>query len=84
MQGCEVVRMYETVLGRDGFRKGIDLYFERHDGSAVTCDDFLKAMADANGEDLTALGKWCVLAILLFCRVVTFCVSVVFWSFLQL
>ena len=59
MQGCEVVRMYETILGRDGFRKGMDLYFKRHDGSAVTCDDFLAAMADANGADLTALSKWC-------------------------
>ena len=50
--------MYETVLGRDGFRKGVDLYFERHDGTAVTCDDFLAAMADANGEDLSSLGLW--------------------------
>ena len=51
--------MYETILGRDGFRKGMDLYFKRHDGSAVTCDDFLAAMADANGADLSALSKWC-------------------------
>jgi hypothetical protein len=60
MQGCEVVRMYDTILGREGFRKGIDLYFERHDGSAVTCDDFLAAMADANSEDLSSLATWCV------------------------
>jgi hypothetical protein len=40
--------MYHTLLGADGFRKGMDLYFERHDGSAVTCDDFRAAMADAN------------------------------------
>ena len=52
-KGAEVVRMYQTLLGRDGFRKGMDLYFERHDGQAVTCDDFRLAMADANGRDLT-------------------------------
>ena len=57
-KGCEVVRMYETILGREGFRKGMDLYFQRHDGSAVTCDDFRAAMADANGEDLSSLGLW--------------------------
>lgn len=57
-KGCEVIRMYETILGRDGFRKGMDLYFSRHDGQAVTCDDFLAAMADANGEDLSGLGRW--------------------------
>jgi aminopeptidase N len=49
-KGAEVVRMYATLLGRDGFRKGLDLYFERHDGQAVTCDDFARAMADANPE----------------------------------
>lgn len=58
-KGCEIVRMYETVLGRAGFRKGMDLYFKRHDGCAVTCDDFLAAMADANGENLSALQRWC-------------------------
>jgi aminopeptidase N len=52
-KGAEVVRMYQTLLGREGFRKGMDLYFERHDGQAVTCDDFRAAMADANGRDLT-------------------------------
>ena len=57
-KGAEVVRMYRTLLGVDGFRKGMDLYFERHDGQAVTCDDFLAAMADANGADLSALGLW--------------------------
>ena len=57
-KGAEVVRMYETLLGKDGFRKGMDKYFARHDGQAVTCDDFLAAMADANGEDLTDLSKW--------------------------
>ncbi|WP_342052611.1 MULTISPECIES: aminopeptidase N [unclassified Cupriavidus] len=57
-KGAEVVRMYQTLLGRDGFRKGMDLYFERHDGQAVTCDDFRRAMADANGRDLTQFGLW--------------------------
>lgn len=57
-KGCEVIRMYETILGRDGFRKGMDLYFKRHDGCAVTCDDFLAAMSDANDADLSALSRW--------------------------
>lgn len=47
-KGAEVVRILETALGKDGFRKGLDLYFERHDGCAVSCDDFLNAMYDAN------------------------------------
>jgi len=57
-KGAEVIRMYQTLLGREGFRKGMDLYFERHDGNAVTCDDFRAAMADANGKDLTQLEEW--------------------------
>ncbi|GHA65276.1 aminopeptidase N [Formosimonas limnophila] len=57
-KGAEVVRMYETLLGRDGFRRGMDLYFKRHDGQAVTCDDFRAAMADANQADLTQFGRW--------------------------
>ncbi len=57
-KGAEVVRMYQTLLGRDGFRRGLDLYFERHDGQAVTCDDFLAAMADANGRDLAGFERW--------------------------
>jgi len=57
-KGAEVVRMYETLLGRDGFRKGMDLYFSRHDGQAVTCDDFRAAMADANGVSLDDFGRW--------------------------
>jgi len=57
-KGAEVVRMYETLLGKDGFRKGMDLYFERHDGHAVTCDDFLAAMAHANDADLAAFKPW--------------------------
>jgi aminopeptidase N len=57
-KGAEVVRMYQTLLGRDGFRKGMDLYFERHDGQAVTCDDFRAAMADANDRDLAQFERW--------------------------
>jgi aminopeptidase N len=57
-KGAEVIRMYQTLLTQEGFRKGMDLYFERHDGSAVTCDDFLAAMADANGVDLTQFARW--------------------------
>jgi aminopeptidase N len=57
-KGAEVVRMYQTLLGRDGFRKGMDLYFERHDGQAVECDDFRAAMADANGRDLAQFERW--------------------------
>ncbi len=57
-KGAEVVRMYQTLLGREGFRKGLELYFERHDGQAVTCDDFLAAMADANDRDLEQFECW--------------------------
>ncbi|RFF28536.1 MULTISPECIES: aminopeptidase N [unclassified Wenzhouxiangella] len=57
-KGAQVVRMYETLLGRDGFRRGMDLYFERHDGQAVTCDDFRHAMADANDTDLEQFERW--------------------------
>jgi len=57
-KGAEVIRMYATLLGRDGFRRGMDLYFERHDGNAVTCDDFRAAMQDANGKDLTQFENW--------------------------
>ncbi len=57
-KGAEVVRMLHTLLGADGFRKGCDLFFERHDGQAVTCDDFVKAMEDANAIDLTQFRGW--------------------------
>ena len=50
--------MYQTILSKEGFRKGMDLYFKRHDGDAVTCDDFRAAMADANGVDLDQFGLW--------------------------
>ena len=57
-KGATIVRMYHTLLGESGFQKGMKLYFERHDGQAVTCDDFLAAMADANGVNLDRFGRW--------------------------
>ncbi|MFN2348967.1 MAG: aminopeptidase N [Thioalkalivibrio sp.] len=57
-KGAEVVRMIQTLLGREGFRRGMDLYFERHDGQAVTTDDFVRAMEDATARDLTQFRRW--------------------------
>lgn len=57
-KGAEVIRMMHTLLGAEGFRKGMDLYFERHDGEAVTCDDFAAAMEDANDADLGRFRRW--------------------------
>ncbi|MGZ8357583.1 MAG: aminopeptidase N [Telluria sp.] len=57
-KGAEVVRMLQTLVGREGFRKGMDLYFERHDEQAVECDDFRAAMSDANGRDLAQFERW--------------------------
>ncbi|SSY70629.1 aminopeptidase N [Alysiella crassa] len=57
-KGAEVVRMYHTFLGEEGFQRGMKLYFERHDGQAVTCDDFRAAMADANGFDFEQFALW--------------------------
>ncbi|WP_297571712.1 aminopeptidase N [uncultured Deefgea sp.] len=57
-KGSEVVRMYATLLGTAGFRRGMDLYFKRHDGQAVTCDDFRRAMSDANGVNLDQFERW--------------------------
>ena len=57
-KGAEVVRMIQTLIGREAFRCGMDLYFARHDGQAVTCDDFVAAMADASGADLTQFSRW--------------------------
>lgn len=57
-KGAEVVRMYKTLLGSEGFRKGTDLYFERHDGQAVTCEDFFAAMRDANNADFANFLLW--------------------------
>ncbi len=57
-KGAEVIRMMHTLLGRDGFRAGMDLYFERHDGQAVTCEDFVAAMEDANAANGADLGQF--------------------------
>ncbi len=57
-KGAEIIRMYQSLLGQDGFRRGLELYFQRHDGQAVTCDDFLAAMADANNADLDQFSRW--------------------------
>jgi aminopeptidase N len=62
-KGAEVIRMVQTLLGRKGFETGLKLYFERHDGQAVTCDDFIQAMADANpaselAQKLTQFKRW--------------------------
>ncbi|MFT5313382.1 MAG: aminopeptidase N, partial [Paraglaciecola sp.] len=57
-KGAEVIRMIHTLLGQDGFRKGMDLYFQRFDGQAVTCDDFVQAMADANHKDFSQFRLW--------------------------
>ena len=57
-KGAEVVGMIKTIVGDIGFRKGTDLYFDRHDGQAVTTDDFVKAIEDANRVDLTQFKRW--------------------------
>jgi aminopeptidase N len=57
-KGAEVIRMLHTLLGPEGFRRGADLYFERHDGQAVTCEDWVKAMEDAGGVDLGQFRRW--------------------------
>ncbi len=57
-KGAEVIRMIHTLLGKENFRKGMDLYFERHDGQAVTTEDFISAMEDAAGVDLSQFRRW--------------------------
>ena len=57
-KGAEVVRMIRTLVGEEGFKKGSDLYFKRHDGQAVTCDDFVSAMETANDFDLSLFKRW--------------------------
>ena len=57
-KGAEVVRMQHTLLGEEKFQAGMRLYFKRHDGQAVTCDDFVQAMQDASGVDLTQFRRW--------------------------
>jgi aminopeptidase N len=57
-KGAEVIRMMATIIGRAAFRRGMDLYFERHDNNAVTIDDFAQAMQDASSVDLTDFKRW--------------------------
>jgi aminopeptidase N len=57
-KGAEVVRMLSVLLGREGFRRGMDLYFQRHDGHAATVEDFIACFADANGADLSQFMRW--------------------------
>ena len=57
-KGAEVIRMMHTLLGAEAFRGGTDLYFERHDGQAVTCDDFLAAIRDGGGHELAGFERW--------------------------
>ncbi len=57
-KGAEVIRMIHTLLGPEKFRKGMDIYFDRHDGQAVTCDDFVAAMASGGGKDLSQFKNW--------------------------
>lgn len=57
-KGSEVIRMMHTLLGEEGFQKGMKLYFERHDGTAATCEDFVSAMEDASGVDLKQFRLW--------------------------
>ncbi len=57
-KGAEVIRMIHTLLTETGFRRGMDLYFQRHDGQAVTCEDFVAAMQDASGVDLSQFRRW--------------------------
>ncbi|PKO35069.1 MAG: aminopeptidase N [Betaproteobacteria bacterium HGW-Betaproteobacteria-7] len=57
-KGAEVIRMIQTLIGREGFRAGMDEYFRRHDGQAVTCEDFVAAMAAASGFDFTQFMRW--------------------------
>lgn len=57
-KGAEVIRMIQTIIGKEKFRQGMDLYFDRNDGKAVTTDDFVQAMEDASGIDLTQFRLW--------------------------
>lgn len=57
-KGAEIIRMLATLLGKENFRKGTDLYFDRHDGQAVTTEDFVQALSDASGKDLSQFKRW--------------------------
>ena len=57
-KGAEVIRMLHTLIGEDAFQRGMRIYFERHDGQAVTCEDFVAAMEAASGRDLSQFRRW--------------------------
>lgn len=57
-KGAEIIRMIHTLIGAEAFRRGMDLYFQRHDGQAVTCEDFIAAMQDASGKNLAQFQRW--------------------------
>jgi len=57
-KGSEVIRMIRTLIGKENFRKGMDIYFKRHDGQAVTTEDFVQALADGSNRDLTQFKRW--------------------------
>lgn len=57
-KGAEVIRMLQTILGKEGFNAGLNCYLTRHDGQAATCEDFVQAMQDATGQDLTQFRRW--------------------------
>lgn len=57
-KGAEVIRMMHIIIGADNFRRGMDIYFERHDGQAVTCEDFISSMEAASGENLSQFRRW--------------------------
>ncbi len=57
-KGAEVIRMAQTLIGKNAYRQGTDLYFKRHEGQAVTCDDFVAALQDASGYDMTQFKLW--------------------------
>ncbi|MDE4953097.1 aminopeptidase N, partial [Francisella tularensis subsp. holarctica] len=57
-KGAVIIRMIHTLLGEEVFQKGMKLYFDRHDGQAVTCDDFVNAMADSNNRDFSLFKRW--------------------------
>jgi aminopeptidase N len=57
-KGAEVVRMYQTLLGQENFKRGLALYLKNHDGQAATCDDFIQAMSDASKTNLTQFSRW--------------------------
>lgn len=57
-KGAEIIRMLKTLIGADAFKRGMDVYFERHDGDAATVDQFLTCFAEASGSDLDKFARW--------------------------